>query len=597
MSKDIDFTWIDFYKKFAKKLKAYKDNQEELVKKINDVCKEAEISFNPSDYKDGIDPFTVFSLFNKKIKDAKRRNFIKAAKKHFEIQASETMDFHGIPLCLNQNARFGQGQEQITLLWSFFIEALNHIEAINSGENKDFSEEFEDAFNKAIGIPGNGTGKITMALYWIDPDVFVNLDSFNVSYICDVFDDNEVLQQIESSDKIDAKQYKTCLDALRNFVKEKDEYRTFAKFSHEANNFADRNSIKQLLLANGQVILHGAPGTGKTYTAKEVARDITHDENKIVSIEFHPGYDYSDFIIGLKPIIVSSDKGKAVSFEWKPGLFKKWADEARKALDEYARDYEGKDKFNPPKFVLIIDEINRANLSDVFGEVFSSMERGYRYRIERNLNGSVKFEYEEENNGRPRIDSRGNPILKRDADGKPIPVVMAHKIVTLPGTIPDSDKPQTLVVPENLYIIGTMNDIDRSVETIDFALRRRFVWKEIAADDSKCAILEKCSGGKRVFESRDYWKLSNAMDALNEAIENVEWLNRSYELGAAYFANLDLYRSNSGRYPKEAYESLWNNHLAPILKEYLRGKDTNDEIFKSFRNAYKAGLTEGDKSE
>ena len=314
-----------------------------------------------------------------------------------------------------------------------------------------------------------------------------------------------------------------------------------------------------LIAHNGQIILHGAPGTGKTYLAvKVLAPMLTNgDVTRIKTVQFHPGYDYSDFIVGLKPKLVGSKDHEQVSFEWRPGIFKKIAKDAMDALDEAAEKYnkdtsQGK-SFDPPKYVIVIDEINRADLSNVFGEVFSRIERGYRYGYGTDKDGRLK---------------------KKNEEG-----------VELPSTKEEKDKNgeivhESFVIPDNLYIIGTMNDIDRSVESMDFALRRRFAWRKVGADDTQVAILSK-------FEKKDFDKLSTAMKALNNWIRKPESrLGESYELGAAIFAQLELYGDENGKYDDAAYESLWDNHLSIILREYLRGQDADGKILEKLKKKY-----------
>ncbi len=307
--------------------------------------------------------------------------------------------------------------------------------------------------------------------------------------------------------------------------------------------------VAALLKSNLQVILTGAPGTGKTFTAKKVAFMLTGDnentpkeQSHIQSVQCHPGYDYSDFVIGMKPVLVSddgkevfkdaagflytTDDGKKdgkrtpffgktnVSFEWKDGIFKKFADKARQAYDK------AENKEQAPKFVFIIDEINRADLSRVFGELFSLLEEEYRY-----------------------------PQNKKG--------------ITLPNG-------ETFHIPANLYIIGTMNDIDRSVESMDFALRRRFAWKEVRTIETAEDILEN----KKV-PSKD--ALMSKMKAVNAIIEKE--LGPEYELGAALFAKYGKCKS---------FDMLWTNHIEIILKEYLRGRKEKDRdtLLKELKEHY-----------
>lgn len=304
--------------------------------------------------------------------------------------------------------------------------------------------------------------------------------------------------------------------------------------------------VKQLVESNLQVILTGAPGTGKTFTAKQVAYAITGDnentpeeESHVKSVQFHPGYDYSDFVIGLKlddrgnEVDVDQDGNGAangnvhVSFRWKDGIFKDFAQKAKRAYD--AAVHAGGEV---PKFVFLIDEINRADLSRVFGELFSLLEEDYRYRIREGVHENV------------------------------------HGI-----TLPSGEK---FVIPENLYIIGTMNDIDRSVESMDFALRRRFAWREVSAEESSCIIEAK------IIDEDVRRRLQTAMHNINEKIadQNLR-LGTEYKLGGAIFAKYMKYVDCP-----DAFERLWENHIYTILNEYLRGRRDKKEKLDGLKVVY-----------
>ena len=311
--------------------------------------------------------------------------------------------------------------------------------------------------------------------------------------------------------------------------------------------------IIELLEGSKQIILTGAPGTGKTCLATEVAEKmiknartaeadkekLTEEEKELFKkVQFHPGYDYSDFIIGLKPKVAPD--GKTVTFEWKDGVFKKFA---KKAYDEYKR---AGNEAKP--FIFIIDEINRADLSRVFGEVFSLLEEDYRCH-------------------------------KKD------------KGITLPNG-------KDFILSPNLYIIGTMNDIDRSVESMDFALRRRFSWKEVTAEESAHIIDAKDKEGKEKIEKLEHREaLKRAMTELNKYIGGEELeiekdkpkvsmnLGNEYKLGGAYFLNFAKYQKESN-----PFDSLWNNHIAIIINEYLRGHRFRSEIVKTLKGKYEAAL-------
>lgn len=266
-------------------------------------------------------------------------------------------------------------------------------------------------------------------------------------------------------------------------------------------------------------------------------------------VQFHPSYDYTDFVEGLRPSsdndeynddvndesgddIVQNVQSSIVGFRREDGIFKSLCKEAI---------------INPNKtYVLIIDEINRGDLSKIFGELFYSIDQDYRGEMNK-----VKTQYQ-------------NLVSKDDvfADG--------------------------FYVPKNIYIIGTMNDIDRSVESMDFALRRRFVFKEISAEDSKAMLNSLSDGVKEICLKK--------MDALNNKIydvknqDGIDGLNSAYHIGAAYFLKIQNYikkgETESLNHYSGAFEKLWNNHLKGLLFEYLRGMPDAQNQLKKLKEAY-----------
>ncbi len=363
-----------------------------------------------------------------------------------------------------------------------------------------------------------------------------------------------------------------------------------------------------LLKANYNIILNGAPGTGKTYLAKKIAEEMGAE---VKMVQFHPSYDYSDFVEGLRPV---KDVQGNIGFERKDGVFKKFCKEAlraseftdfqiQKAIEKFRNEMDGKliPSYKRPQnqfgvkvikndiriipmgkladykgetqslssinidevvdfiktgvahhsyepsvgnfvkmhylceqnqkacsesstpFVFIIDEINRGEISKIFGELFFSIDPGYRGE-----KGKVQTQYQN---------------LVEDGD------------VFKDG----------FFVPENVYIIGTMNDIDRSVESMDFAMRRRFAWHEVTAEES--AKNMKIEG-----------ELLERMNRLNQVIGETEGLGSSYHVGGAMFLKVQ-----NG---EMKVESLWNLNLKSLMKEYLRGLPDADETLKKMENAY-----------
>lgn len=401
------------------------------------------------------------------------------------------------------------------------------------------------------------------------------------------------------------------------------------------------DSYIRLLKENRNVIFNGAPGTGKTYLARQLAARMIYGSDvpdnfedddcfkqHCAFVQFHPSYDYTDFVEGLRP--TAPDKNGNIGFERKDGVFKKFCagaiyrtcaggttfgvlyesivndiksgkiteyynngksyplrvndkgrieyrdtDRSPRALKEdnirlmfekfvaenkydlsslgrhdywemissltegrtstvdyveygwilqnlldRAKRRMGMPDTKPEVFVFIIDEINRGEISKIFGELFFSIDPGYRGR-----RGKVCTQYQN------MIADDGDPFK----DG--------------------------FYVPENVYIIGTMNDIDRSVESMDFAMRRRFAFHEITAEESAANM-----------NLDDNAKM--CMMRLNEAISATDGLDSSYHVGASYFVNV------------KDYGALWKLKLKGLLKEYLRGMADAEECLRKLEHAY-----------
>ena len=252
-------------------------------------------------------------------------------------------------------------------------------------------------------------------------------------------------------------------------------------------------------------ILYGPPGTGKTYSTKELIDDIIKDQTitkdrSCKFITFHQSYSYEEFIEGIKPVIDANNK--EVKYEIAKGIFKELCLEANK------------DKKN--NYVIVIDEINRGNISKIFGELITLIEEDKRI----DPNGEDDFE---------------NTQVKDD-----------ELLVTLPYS------KQKFGVPNNLYIIGTMNTSDRSIASVDIALRRRF--KFIEKMPQKNLVADFGIEFNKVFEN-----LNNKIRIL---------LDRDHQIGHSYFINTK-YNEENGNNNIETLKNIWFSEILPLLNEYF----------------------------
>lgn len=236
------YDWVDFYKEFAKVLLDYKENREILVSKVKDIYQKTGINL-PTLEKDNniidIDPFTVFGLFNKSsMKEENRIKIITAVAELFNVNSPVPTMFESIPVLNNQNATFyyfvgERAENDIDELWLFFELALDY----SSSPIPEIREKLAKAFDLAINKKGNGNSKITMALYWIAPNSFLNLDQRNTWYI---YESGKLpLELVNSLPKIEQKiasdKYFKIVEKLREFLNsESSEFKDFKDLSAEA---------------------------------------------------------------------------------------------------------------------------------------------------------------------------------------------------------------------------------------------------------------------------------------------------------------------------------------------------------------------------
>lgn len=426
-----------------------------------------------------------------------------------------------------------------------------------------------------------------------------------------------------------------------------------------APTFDEQAKYSKILLQSKNLIFRGAPGTGKSYLAREIAtyivskgktikyNDLSADQKKQIEfVQFHPNYDYTDFVEGLRPKI--NDDG-TMGFELKDGTFKKFVARARKNLENSKKSDEtikkevgvqqsmnaffsdvkfGVDKFKTitgneftitnvdddhiyisipgnaivNKLTLNLDEIRNMlmasdhkfnkikDITDFFGKSVSVQAYSYDFAIyneikaKKNSDLKIHATSEEEKKYVFIIDEINRGEISKIFGELFFAIDPGYRgksgeISTQYSNL-HSDPDEKFYIPENVYIIGTMNDIDRSVDSFDFAMRRRFRFIELKASD-KDRINEILSD----LQDKDLIvRAINKMNALNKEISNVDDLNDNYQIGAAYFLKLSSVDND--------FDRLWTDYLLPLLQEYVQGMYDENEIIKRFKKAYDHALSD-----
>ena len=414
------------------------------------------------------------------------------------------------------------------------------------------------------------------------------------------------------------------------------------------------NETKTLLENTKNLILTGAPGTGKTFLAKQIAQAMGCSENEIGFVQFHPSYDYTDFVEGLRPI--QNDGNNQIGFERKDGVFKEFCAKALKNLVDSKKTVEeisseknieailenfvNESKEQKTEFELVktgnkfiisektnekfiyIDIPNNAKVTELpisydeilsilnSGKVFSTVKDVYSFFERKWGTQQDSYIFAIYNELREKISANQNieetKIITQKNFVFIIDEINRGEVSKIFGELfycidpgyrgvkgKISTQYQNLVtsgefqkgffIPENVYIIGTMNDIDRSVESMDFAFRRRFAWKEITADDTQYMLDEVEKDGETFgLPDEIAEKAKKRMNRLNNKISELPDFNSAYHIGASYFLKLKNYEGDTDN----GFQSLWNYHLKGILEEYLRGNPEKADLMKNLKAAY-----------
>ena len=361
------FNWSNFYEEFATILLEYKNDRKNLISKLQNVYEEIGMKL-PKMESNGeildIDPFTIFGLFNKGITDDNRKHILGEIAKQFNLKNKVPFSFEGIPLVNNLRSTFfnfaeERAENDINNLWEVFESAIRYADNPTQGNKLKIESTYNNVI-KQKGIQWN----ITMGLYWIRPNTYINLDSKNREFIIKqkILPQQFIKEVNQFKNVPNGEQYIQLCDLLLEKIKDGQYgYRDFKELSfiaYERNMSVD--TVTQHNTQNTDIakntILYGPPGTGKTYNTvmyavaiienkkleeikKENYTEVIDRYNKykedglIEFTTFHQSYGYEEFIEGIKPVIHSDEEDETdIQYEVVPGLFKKFCDIAGKPI-------------------------------------------------------------------------------------------------------------------------------------------------------------------------------------------------------------------------------------------------------------------------
>lgn len=420
---------------------------------------------------------------------------------------------------------------------------------------KQNCENKQDAFcppeeNFIFGY--GSTATVTPLLHLLNMEKFPVINSVYIKLIKDFF-----AQKISTELKEYGKEKEKVLN-IANYIKDnyfqENDFKTLpsSELLDRLSFFYAQKQSSAVTLKHKNIIYYGPPGTGKTYSILETVSMLTEGNKKFYKIvQFHPSYSYEDFIEGIKPS--GMDDNGNIKFDLVDGEFKKFCIEAMNDRDN--------------NYYFIIDEINRAELSRVFGEILFCLE----YRLPNEINGETKG----------LIRTPYAILLDKKLENLTENKIAEHVVYW-----DKNNKKSYFGIPNNVYVIGTMNDVDRSIDSFDLALRRRFRWEYMNCDyDALKNHLIANSVSNENADEINLEKYIKNCENLNKYIAEDLNLGKSYKIGHAYFMKVTDYLGNKKMIRENSLKQVWENHIEPLLFEYFRSEydeiKSENEIKKS----------------
>lgn len=563
------FAWSTFYAELADRLLAYSADREPLVSAIHELSN-LQVPLSVQDrFADGssgplrdICPFTTFSLFNRGITNENRTRIARGLADVTGVTAPVPESFEGIPTLDNRASWFFpyanvRSADHIDALWRVFSDALEYADRGDSTSQQRFAESFDAALARPFG------SMVTIGLYWVRPWHYLPLDGPSSSFIASemkIHVDKRTLDGVsylslgekleamlmDEGSRIRSIPELSAAAYTRAQVLEKEpagppqgaggeetenekesgprdaqrpEPETAPPYSLEdiINDgcFIERARLEAILgrlRDKKNLILQGPPGTGKTWLAKRLAYALIgrRSERRVRPCQFHPNLSYEDFVRGWRP----AEGG----LELVEGPF-------LEAVEAAAGDPDD-------AYVLVIEEINRGNPAQIFGEMLTLIEADKRNPAE-----AIALSYRRR-----------------------------------PG--------ERVHIPPNLYVIGTMNVADRSLALVDFALRRRFAFVDLEptfGDAWRTWVCEQCR-----IEEAFLREIESRLNALNEAIATDAILGPNFRVGHSVVTpppDVEILD------PQQWFRRVVETEITPLLGEYWfddpkRAQDEGEKLLR-----------------